>query len=258
MKISANKLISIIQEAIRKTFLSLNEYHLDSLDELMEYMWLKPKDTGLNVDIFVDDGGSYRLHHHKLILFARNGYNKTDEDFIPISIERNPQIMKRKSLIKLLPKDLSEVRTFIKQNLLNLYNLADRQISQIEFSLKIDKINRTTNEARGFLTEMATLRKEDSGLPMDVWIDEGMTYIRHAPRMKFKASNEQRTTREFSSILITNPPVIENLPEKSNLEKRDIEKLKTFVEDNMELLLKVANGEIDFRRDFLPNMKKVF
>ena len=77
-----------------------------------------------------------------------------DEDFIPISIERNPQIMKRKSLIKLLPKDLSEVRTFIKQNLVNLYNLADRQISQIEFSLKIDKITRATNEARGFLTNM--------------------------------------------------------------------------------------------------------
>lgn len=152
MKISKNKLISIIQEAIRKTFSSLNEYRLDSLDELMEYMWLKPKETGLNVDVFVDDGGSYKLHRHKLVLFVRNGYNKTDEDFIPISIERNPQIMKRKSLIKLLPNDLSEVRTFIKQNLLNLYHLADRQISQIEFSLKIEKINRTTNEARGFLT----------------------------------------------------------------------------------------------------------
>lgn len=150
MEISKSKLISLIQEAIRKTFLPLNEYRLDSLDELMEYMWLKPKETGLNVDIFVDDGGSYRLHQHKLILFVRNGYNKTDEDFIPISIERNPQIMKRKSLIKLLPKDLSEVRTFIKQNLVNLYNLADRQISQIEFSLKIDKITRATNEARGF------------------------------------------------------------------------------------------------------------
>lgn len=153
MEISKSKLISLIQEVIRKTFLPLNEYRLDSLDELMEYMWLKPKETGLNVDIFVDDGGSYRLHQHKLILFVRNGYNKTDEDFIPISIERNPQIMKRKSLIKLLPKDLSEVRTFIKQNLLNLYNLADRQISQIEFSLKIDKINRTTN-AMGFLPNM--------------------------------------------------------------------------------------------------------
>ena len=113
MEISNSKLISIIQEAIRKTFLPLNEYRLDSLDELMEYMWLKPKETGLNVDIFVDDGGSYRLHRHKLILFVRNGYNKTDEDFIPISIERKPKIMKRKSLIKLLPNDLSEVRTLL-------------------------------------------------------------------------------------------------------------------------------------------------
>ena len=155
MKISKNKLISIIQEAIRKTFSSLNEYRLDSLNELMEYMWLKPKETGLNVDVFVDDGGSYKLHRHKLVLFVRNGYNKTDEDFIPISIERNPHIMRRKSLIKLLPNDLLDVRNFIKRNLRNLYKLANREISQIEFSLKIDKINHTTNEVRCFLTNYA-------------------------------------------------------------------------------------------------------
>ena len=150
MKISKNKLISIIQEAIRKTFSSLNEYRLDSLDELMEYMWLKPKETGLNVDVFVDDGGSYKLHRHKLVLFVRNGYNKTDEDFIPISIERNPQIMKRNLPIKILSNDLLDVKNFIKRNLRNLYSLANRQISQIEFSLKIDKINHTTNEVRCF------------------------------------------------------------------------------------------------------------
>lgn len=52
MEISKSKLISLIQEAIRKTFLPLNEYRLDSLDELMEYMWLKPKETGVNYPYF--------------------------------------------------------------------------------------------------------------------------------------------------------------------------------------------------------------
>ena len=71
---------------------------------------------------------------------------------------------------------------------------------------------------------------------------------------KFRASNEQRTTREFSSMLLTNPPTIENMPDNSQLRKKDIEKLKKFVVNNLELLLKLANGEIDYVTEFLPKV----
>jgi hypothetical protein len=102
---------------------------------------------------------------------------------------------------------------------------------------------------------MSTLRKEDTNLPVDVWVDEGATFQGHAPRLKFRASQEQRTTREFSSMLLTNPPKIENMPKNSPLRKKDIEKLESFVINNLELLLKLANGEIDFTTEFLPNVK---
>ena len=36
-----------------------SEYILADLDELMEYMWLKPADSTLAYDIFVDDGEAY-------------------------------------------------------------------------------------------------------------------------------------------------------------------------------------------------------
>ena len=36
--------------------------------DLMEYMWLRPKDTGLGVDIFIDDGGAYIRHDEPLLL----------------------------------------------------------------------------------------------------------------------------------------------------------------------------------------------
>ena len=68
-------------------------YNLTSLDEIMEYMWLKPNVTGLNVDIFVDDGGSYLMHNHELLLFVRNGYTKNDNTFIPFLILKEPQIL---------------------------------------------------------------------------------------------------------------------------------------------------------------------
>ena len=105
--------------------------------------------------------------------------------------------------------------------------------------------------------ELGTLKMSESELPMDIWLDEGATFQGHAPRLKFRASNEQRTTREYSSMLLTNPPIIENFPDYSPLKKKDIDKLKKFVISNLELLLKLANGEIDYRTEFKPNFKKV-
>lgn len=102
---------------------------------------------------------------------------------------------------------------------------------------------------------MATIRAKDSGLPMDIWADEGGTYIGHAPRIKFRASVEQRTTMEFSSMLLTNPPTTENIPANTQISKRDLDKLKSFVINNLELLIKLCNREIDYRKDFLPNVK---
>ncbi len=95
---------------------------------------------------------------------------------------------------------------------------------------------------------------KDSNLTMDLWLDEGATYVGHAPRLKFRASNDQRTTREFSSMLLTNPPTIENMPENSPLKKKDIKKLEKFVISNLGLLLKLANGEIQYTTEILPNM----
>ena len=45
------------------------------------------------------------------------------------------------------------------------------------------------------------------------------------------------------------------MPKNSPLRKKDIEKLESFVINNLELLLKLANGEIDFTTEFLPNVK---
>ena len=39
-------------------------YNLKDYDELMEYVWCKPELTGLPVDFFADDGGSYKMHNH--------------------------------------------------------------------------------------------------------------------------------------------------------------------------------------------------
>ena len=253
IKITEQELQNIVKESVKKI---LHEnYQMDSVDELMEFMWLRPKITHLNVDIFVDDGQSYIRHKHELLLFVRNGYDKQVDEFIPFSVSHNPIVLDDVMDFNISYDDIFCVQDFILANLDSLQSLANRNISQISFIQSIRIPSYALCEEKEMLNEMATLRKEDTNLPVDIWLDEGATFQGHAPRLKFRASQEQRTTRDFSSMLLTNPPRIENMPKNSPLRKRDIEKIERFVINNLELLLKLANGEIDFTTEFLPNVK---
>jgi len=260
VKITESNLKKIISDSIKNILIENNsryQYNLTDLDELMEYMWLKPNITNLNVDVFVDDGFSYKRHNHILLLFARNGYNKSISEFIPFAISNNPVIMNNNIEYNISYSDIFAIQDFIQFNIKELILLANQNLSHNEFinKLRIPSYNIIV-ENKNFLMEMATLRMKDSNLPMDIWLDEGATYQGHAPRIKFRASNEQHSTKEFSSMLIANPPSIENFPNNSPLKNKDILKLEQFVINNMENLIKLANGEIDYRTEFLPNIIK--
>ena len=204
----------VIEESIKKV---LNEYNLTDADELMEYLWLRPDVTGLNVDVFVDDGGSYERNGHDLILFARNGYNKSVSEFIPFLVGGGATVLDSKMPFHITYDDVFDIQDFICDNLDILKALSDQKISQRTFVSRLKMRRTLVAEGKTLIAEMATLRMKDSNLPMDVWLDEGATFQGHAPRLKFRASHEQRTTREYSSMLLTNPPTIENMPKDSQI-----------------------------------------
>ena len=249
IKLRKEKLHEIVRSVIVET------YNLEDLSELMEYFWIKPQVSNLKVDIFVDDGMSYKRNNHQLTLFVRNGYSRTVNEFLVFSVEEHPIILNSEIDYNISYNNIFDVQDFIQFNLQNLFSLANKEISHSQFLSSLKRSNFAIAEASNLLLEMATLRAEDSKLPMDIWLDEGATFTGHAPRLKFRASNEQRTTREFSSMLLTNPPTIENFPKHSPIKSKDIKKLEDFVIRNLELLLKLANNEIDYVNDFLPNMK---
>ena len=239
------------------TLNEVEQYILSDEYELMEYLWLKPNMTGLNVDIFVDDGGSYERHNHQLLLFARNSYDHTTNSFIPFSIENKPCVLDDEMEFNISYDDIFDIQDFIQFNLKSLQLLATNKIDQKSFVKNlVGPKQKMVAESKKILLEMATLRKGDCGLPVDIWLDEGGIVTGHAPRIKFRASNEQRTTREYSSMLLTEPPTIENLPKNSPLRKRDIDRIKQFVINNLPELLQLSKGEIEYLKDFLPNMKK--
>lgn len=122
------------------------QYKLSCLDELMEYMWLKPQISKLNVDIFVDDGGSYERNEHPLLLFVRNGHGKSVSEFIPISISENPYIMDEEKVLKISSEDVSVVKSFIKLNMGLLISMAQSKISHEVFVSQLKEVSSEPNQ----------------------------------------------------------------------------------------------------------------
>lgn len=112
-------------------------YTLTNTDELTEYMWLKPSITTLDYDIFVDDGEAYVRGNHPLLIFVRNGKNKSINEFIPISVSNNPQILDNNIVTTLSPEELYIIRNFIITNKELLETLSHGKLLPDEF---VDKL----------------------------------------------------------------------------------------------------------------------
>jgi hypothetical protein len=104
---------------------------------------------------------------------------------------------------------------------------------------------------RDELEEMSTLKKDRTGLPVNIWVDDTKAYIagKHAKRIKFQGDYGNNTNRSnlFSMILSKDSPQIpaKQLP-RLKLPAKDIDAIKTFVKNNADLLDKLADEKIDF------------
>lgn len=113
---------------------------MNSTDELVGYMWLKPYVTGLIVDIFVDDGAAYARDSHEPLVYVRNGYGRGISEFIPFAIKDNQQILDATIEIKLTVDVISAVQSFIKLNEKILMELADSIIRHEKFYKQVKPI----------------------------------------------------------------------------------------------------------------------
>lgn len=122
------------------------QYRITGTDELFEFMWLKPFSTGLSVDIFVDDGGSYKRNGHVLLLFARNGYDKSVESFIPFSISNKPYVLDDDMEFNIPYDDIFLIMDFIQENEVLLKQLVEEEITHQEFVCRLHPVSQTPIE----------------------------------------------------------------------------------------------------------------
>lgn len=115
------------------------KYSLTDVDELMEYMWLKPDRTGLKVDIFVDDCGAYERYGHPLLLWARNGYGREVSEFIPFLVSDQPVILNSEIDCHISEDEVVAIQGFIQRNLEILVELPSDLISQPDFVESVKK-----------------------------------------------------------------------------------------------------------------------
>lgn len=104
------------------------------------------------------------------------------------------------------------------------------------------------------------LRTKDTGLPMNIWIDEGGTYKKgkHAPRIKVQINTNKKLENNWLSIDFDGNVHYKNGQKTYvTLTKAEIEKATKYARVNKELLVKIVNQKIKLD-DVIAEMKEKY
>ena len=119
--------------------------------------------------------------------------------------------------------------------------------------------NKILRGNRSHFYEMgATLHKRDTGLPVNIWIDDmAWKQTSHWKRIKFQPDKGDRSdTRTFVPMSIEDDPQIKTKNSKLFINSKELEQIKQFVKINKELLLQYSDQKITIV-EFLQQMKKI-
>lgn len=108
-------------------------------DDLLEYCRLKSSDTGVSVDIFLDDGGAYKRNNHPLLVYMQNDYGNV-ANVLPVDVEGSSQNTLPQTNIGISFADYQKVLEFISKNKDLIEQLADGKISHLDFFKTLQRV----------------------------------------------------------------------------------------------------------------------
>lgn len=97
------------------------------------------------------------------------------------------------------------------------------------------------------IQEMATLRKSDSGLPANLYLDDIGSWCKsgHWKRIKFQPNTGDRpVTSDMVPMSIEDNPRVLVKNAKVSLDAKQLEEIKAFVRANKDLLLLLSDAKI--------------
>jgi hypothetical protein len=235
--------IGIFEENI-SLYGTISEYQSINNGEMWDYERVSPIQSGLAVDIFVDGGGSYKIRHHPKWIYFRNSYDDSCYEFLPLLIDKYPRIPAINVSLNISHQDLNDIKRYILKNYHQLSQMADGKGARL---ISLNEINNRV------LSEMANLKKDQSGMNIGFWIDDAMHYVNggHAKRLKFDPNNGNDDSNYFPSIVLCNLKLEDTHKQKPKYKL--VKYAKKFTELNRDLLDKVADKIITYD-EFLSQM----
>lgn len=231
-----------------------DEYLDKNIDELLEYSFIPPRLSSLNVPCLIDCDESFKHHKHPMWILIGNGANLEEDGWLPFSIEDNAQMLIKERKTNLSPSDIADIQEFIRvnKNLLSAFaNGKKRGCSFIsEMALPYNGQN--------LITEYQKLYPTETNLPVDIWVDDGGTFAKgkHAPRIKFPAEWGDGNTRNYVPMgLQDGTPIYA----KSSLPPKVIKAIQQYVARNQELLTALSKKQITldyYKEKSIPNKLK--
>lgn len=105
--------------------------------------------------------------------------------------------------------------------------------------------------------EMINISKEDSGLPVIIWILGETSVCHNLPRIKFQNNYANKVQiQNLISLTISNNPQVLDKNIKLEISINDFEKIRKWVIKNRNLLMKYWKHKI-FVEEFLKSIKQV-
>jgi hypothetical protein len=126
-----------------------------------------------------------------------------------------------------------------------------------EYNMTLDE-NLQENQQYGHLMILSLLRKFETGLPVNIWVDPGQTYkiIGQSKQIKFQLDNADHPNyyKMITMTISDNPEIIDNL-DKIKLSENEIKLIKQFIILNLDILLRLGDniGIVEF----VKKMKRI-
>jgi hypothetical protein len=229
------------------TMTPIEKYGYGSYHEILEYERIDPKSSGLAVDIFIDGSGSYKIWQHPPMVYFQNSLNRDEFEYLPIMLNKKPIIPIRGAKVKIGLSNLNDIKKYILKNYDALLISAEGR------GARLYPINENKDVIP--LNEMSTLKSEQTGMKIDLWIDDSKAYQRggHAKRLKFQPSTGGGdVTGNFPSIRLHDLTLDDPFHQKPK--SYAIDTAREFVELNKDFLSMVADRQIEYNV-FLSHIK---
>jgi hypothetical protein len=227
-------------------------------EELYDYFALDGVWCGIDNRLFIDEQEGYKHFQHPLWLYVefldikiKNPHAYYGCFYLPITIERNPKVVGDIDGMGIDPNIIKSVKCFISKNVEWLQDIANQKKHRTKDTEELQPFF-LLKEGKSMLLEMANILKADSGLPSNMWLDQGHD-LQHADRIKFQNDYGNAINHNNFCTLKLFPPM--EVIGKTNFSNHEVDKFREFCRNNYENINALFRQEIsedEFNSRMIP------